>query len=308
MTTSLVTIDHIQPIINMVTNAVSSDHTRRAYSRALTDFLTWYRESEQTQLNKAAVNAHVTWLRATGVSASSINQRLSAIRKLALEAADNGLIEESTGQAIRRVEGVRQEGKKLGNWLNQEHAQALLNAPELYDELGQPNLKGLRDRALLTTLIGCGLRRTEATNLTMEHIQQREGRWVIVDLSGKRNRIRSVPMPSWTKLAIDVWTVAAAIESGPIFLAMRKGGRILDHVMSDQGVWDVVKFYADQVQVNVGPHDLRRTFAKLARKGKAELDQIQLSLGHASVETTQKYVGEEQDLHSAPCDVLGLRL
>lgn len=308
MTTTLVTTNHIQPIINMVTNAVTSDHTRRAYTRALTDFLTWYRESGQTQLNKAAVNAHVTWLRATDVPASSINQRLSAIRKLAMEAADNGLIEESTAQAIRRTEGVRQEGKKLGNWLSQEQAQALLLAPELYDWRGQPNLKGLRDRALLAMLIGCGLRRDEVARLTVKHIQQREGRWVIVDLEGKRNRIRSVPMPSWAKVAIDAWAVEVPIQAGPLFLAMRKGGHILNHAISDQGIWDVVKCYAQELHVNISPHDLRRTYAKLARKGGAELDQIQLSLGHASVETTQRYVGEEQDLHSAPCDVLGLKL
>ena len=135
-----------------------------------------------------------------------------------------------------------------------------------------------------------------------------DGHAVVVDLAGKGNRIRSVPMPSWAKVAIESWAVEVPIKAGPIFLAMRKGGHILDHAMSDQGVWDVVKEYAKEIQVNVSPHDLRRTYAKLARKGGAELDQIQLSLGHASVETTQKYVGEEQDLHSAPCDVLGLKL
>lgn len=56
------------------------------------------------------------------------------------------------------------------------------------------------------------------------------------------------------------------------------------------------------------PHDLRRTFAKLAHKGGASIDQIQLSLGHSSVQTTERYLGVDQDLTTAPCDVLGLRL
>ena len=57
---------------------------------------------------------------------------------------------------------------------------------------------------------------------------------------------------------------------------------------------------------NVAPHDLRRTYAKLAHKGGAKLDQIQLSLGHASLTTTERYLGVHQDLHDTPCDYLKL--
>ena len=59
---------------------------------------------------------------------------------------------------------------------------------------------------------------------------------------------------------------------------------------------------------SVRPHDLRRTFAKLAHKGGSPIDQIQLSLGHSSIQTTERYLGVDQDLTTAPCDVLGLRL
>jgi integrase len=56
----------------------------------------------------------------------------------------------------------------------------------------------------------------------------------------------------------------------------------------------------------LAPHDLRRTFAKLAHKGDAPLEQIQLSLGHASIQTTERYLGVKQSLSDAPCDHLGL--
>ena len=59
---------------------------------------------------------------------------------------------------------------------------------------------------------------------------------------------------------------------------------------------------------HLAPHDLCRTFAKLAHKGRAALEQIQLSLGHASIVTTERYLGVRQDLHDAPCDRLGIRL
>ena len=66
--------------------------------------------------------------------------------------------------------------------------------------------------------------------------------------------------------------------------------------------------YARRLGVEVAPHDLRRTFAKLAHRGGAPIEQIQLTLGHASVQTTERYLGVQQDLTDAPCDRLGLRL
>lgn len=305
MTTALTTtgtVNAIQPIINMVTDAVTSEHTKRAYGRALSDFIAWYQASGQSGLNKATINAHVVVLRAQGVSAASINQRLTAIRKLANEAADNGLIDQATASAIGRVEGVRKEGKRLGNWLTKEQAQALINAPDV------STIKGMRDRAVLAVLLGCGLRREECAGLSVEHIQQREGRWVIVDLVGKRSKTRSVPMPSWAKAAVDAWCRAAGIAAGALFLSIRKGGHVQTAGMTAQAIWLIVEEHAKQIGVKVAPHDLRRTFAKLAHKGSAPIDQIQLSLGHASIQTTERYLGINQDLHSAPCDVLGLRL
>jgi len=297
-----VTAANIQPLIDVVCNAVTSHHTARAYSRALTDFIAWHRNEGQQGFSKATVQAHVAALRSNGVSASSINQRLTAIRKLAVELADNGVIENTTAQAIERVEGVRTEGKRLGNWLTKEQAQRLLELPDLL------TVKGLRDRAILAVLLGCGLRREECAGMTVEHIQQREGRWVIVDLVGKRNKVRSVPMPSWAKYAIDAYMVAAVVTNGVLFRSMRKGGKVEDKAMSAQAIFDVVSEYASKLGVEVRPHDLRRTFAKLAHKGSAPVEQIQLSLGHSSLQTTERYIGVQQDLTSAPCDALGLKL
>lgn len=302
-TTALATTNNtsILPIVNMVTDAVTSEHTKRAYTRALCDFVAWYQEAWQGGLSKAAVNAHVVALRSSGVSASSINQRLTAIRKLASEAADNGLIDYATAQAIAKTEGVRSEGKRLGNWLSKQDAQRLLDAPDT------DTVKGVRDRAILAVLLGCGLRREECAGLTVEHIQQREGRWVIVDLVGKRNKMRSVPMPSFAKAAVDAWCKAAGIVAGALFLSIRKGGKIQADGMTSQAVRDVVAEYSKQIGLTVAPHDLRRSFAKLAHKGGSTIDQIQLSLGHSSVQTTERYLGVDQDLTTAPCDMLGLR-
>jgi len=265
--------------------------------------MAWYAESGQTVLNKAIVQRYVAELNAEGKSAANVNQRLSAVRKLASEAADNDLLSEQSANGITRVKGVSQRGHRVGNWLAKDTAQDLLDAPNT------AKLKGIRDRAILSLLIGTGVRRSEAASLTFSHVQQREGRWVIVDLVGKGGKVRTVPMPSWTKAAVDSWAAAADLSEGRIFRSMNKGGRIVGESLTGQAIDDVVKLYTHKAGLEgIACHDLRRTFAKLAHKGDAPLEQIQLSLGHASLKTTELYLGIEQDFADAPCDRLGLRL
>jgi integrase len=97
-------------------------------------------------------------------------------------------------------------------------------------------------------------------------------------------------------------------QSGAIFRAVNKGRRVGPGAMTSQAVYNAVGEYAQVLGLTVHPHDLRRTFAKLAHKGKAPLERIQLSLGHSSVQTTERYLGVQRDLTTAPCDVIGLRV
>lgn len=289
--------------IRIVLDSLPSEHSRRAYERALIDFFQWHRGAGRPRLDKATVQRYATTLRDAGMAASSVNQRLSAIRRLATEAEDNGLLDPQLANGIRAVKGARREGRRTGNWLTREEAQQWLNAPD-----GR-TLKGKRDRGLLAVLIGCGLRRAEAAALSFEHIQQRDGRWVLIDLIGKRDKIRSVPMPGWGKAAIDEWRRASGVSEGRIFRAVNKGDRVVGDGITAQAIYNTIIRYADELKKKgVAPHDLRRTFAKLAHKGGAPIDQIQLSLGHESIQTTEEYLGVEQDLTDAPCDHLGLRL
>lgn len=289
--------------IRMVLDGLPSEHSRRAYERALSDFFMWHRGVGRPHLSKAVVQRYAAELRDAGMAPSSVNQRLSAIRKLAAEAADNGALDPQVANGIRAVKGARREGRRTGNWLTREEAQSWLGAPD------RSTMRGRRDRALLAVLIGCGLRRSEAASLTFGHIQQRDGRWVLVDLIGKRDKIRSVPMPNWAKAAIDEWSRASGVAEGIVFRAVNKGDRVTGDGITPQAIYNIIVGYAGELKkAGVAPHDLRRTFAKLAHKGGAAIDQIQLSLGHESIQTTEEYLGVEQDLTDAPCDHLGLRL
>jgi site-specific recombinase XerD len=283
-------------------DGLSSTHSRRAYNNALDDFQNWCRPQASARFDKATIQRYRTALETRGLAPSSINVRLSAIRKMAGEAADNGMLAPELAAAIGRVKGAKRHGTRTGNWLTKSKAEEILELPD------RATHKGKRDRALLCLLIGCGLRREELSLLAVEHIQQRDGRWVLVDLVGKGKRIRTVPMPAWTKVAIDQWVAAAGIRDGRLLRAVNKGDRIVGKGMTAQSVFEVVEQYGKRIGMQIAPHDLRRTFAKLAHKGYAALEQIQISLGHASIQTTERYLGIEQDLTDAPCDHLGLRV
>jgi integrase len=192
---------------------------------------------------------------------------------------------------------------RLGNWLTARQAQALLNVPDA------TRRKGLRDRAILAVLLGCGLRRSEVAALTFKHIQQRDGRWCIVDLVGKHGRVRTVPVPTWVKVAIDAWAAAAGITDGPVFRSVNRGGKVRESALSEKVVWQLIHPYAEAAGVaGIAPHDCRRTCAKLCRAAGGELEQIQMLLGHASVQTTERYLGTRQDLVHAPNDGIKLRV
>ncbi|MGI8554993.1 MAG: tyrosine-type recombinase/integrase [Pyrinomonadaceae bacterium] len=136
-----------------------------------------------------------------------------------------------------------------------------------------------------------------------------EGRWAIVDIVGKRDKMRTIPMPSWAKACVDAWKAVAHLEEGFVFRRVNKGNNLMGEGVTPQAIRDIVVGYAVKLEnQEIAPHDLRRTFAKLAHKGGSPIDQIQLSLGHDSIQTTEKYLGVEQDLTDAPCDHLGLRI
>jgi integrase len=131
-------------------------------------------------------------------------------------------------------------------------------------------------------------------------------------------RVRTVPVPGWAKSLVDAWAFAAGLSSGLVLRRFRKGGWLV-YVVNEEGkaeaggmsadaIADVVCTYARQLGWDLAPHDLRRTFAKLARSGQAPLEQIQLALGHQNIQTTQRYLGSELDLADAACDRLGIRL
>jgi len=287
----------------LVLDSVSSPITKRVYNLGLDEFIQWYGQEPRLGFTKSTVSAWRVALEARGLGSVSIDVRITTVRKLAVEAADNGLLAPELAAGITRVKGAKSTGVRVGNWLSLRQAQTLLNAPDASTK------KGLRDRAMLAVLLGCGLRRSEVAAFTLKHAQQRDNRWCIVDLVGKHGRVRTIPMPTWVKVAVDAWTSAAGIEEGHVLRPINRGDQVCGERLSEKVVWQLVQQYAAAAGVPViAPHDLRRTCAKLCRAAGGELEQIQLLLGHASVQTTERYLGTKQDLVHAPNDGIKLKL
>jgi integrase len=108
-------------------------------------------------------------------------------------------------------------------------------------------------------------------------------------------------------VSIDDWMAAAGVTDGCVFRAIKKGGRVYGDGLTANIVWSIVRGYAAEIGVpKLAPHDLRRTCAKLCRAAGGDLEQIQLLLGHASIATTERYLGSRLDLTNAVNDDLGL--
>src|SRR6516225_6181471 len=234
-------LEHVKSAVLV---SLRSPESQRSYRRSIEDFVCWYCSEPRLSFNKAVVTRYRIHLEDKLLAPGTINVRLAAVRRLAYEAADTGLLSPDLAAGIRRVKGAKKLGMRLGNWLTVDEARSLWQLPNMQ------TVKGKRDRAILAVLLGCGLRRRELIDLTLDHIQRREDHRAIVDLVGER---RPYPhsRPDWMKQIVDDWLSEARVTHGSIFRCVSR--------------------------------------ARFCHDSGGELEQIQFLLGHVSVQTTEKY-------------------
>ena len=173
-----------------VLNSLGSPASRRVYEYAIDQFIAWYCSEPRLAFNRIVVVRYRMYLESRHLAANTINQQLAAVRRLAHEAADSGLLSPELAAGISRVKGVKQLGFRSGNWLSAEQSSEVLK------HACGDSMRAKRDYAMLAMLFGCGFRRSELVGLEMDEIQMRQGHWAVVDLIGKGGHIRTVPIPA----------------------------------------------------------------------------------------------------------------
>jgi site-specific recombinase XerD len=154
-------------LLKRVLDSVVSPHSKRNSATALNDLFAF---SASRSLPRSLL---MEWRAGMeSLSPSTINVRLSAVRKMVGEARRAGMIGSEEAANLTDIPNISQKGTRLGNWLTREQAKELLAVPD------RSTLKGKRDYVILALLVGCALRRNELSELDVETIQQREGRAV----------------------------------------------------------------------------------------------------------------------------------
>lgn len=299
------TVDSVDALDTLALQAVAgyrSAHTRRIYAAKIRAYGHWLRTNDMGMrtLSRESVGMWVQTIKDAGARRPVVNQCVKAVRALVKEARIRRIVTRDLAEELIGADGVKLErelGRRAGNWLGIEDARRLMQLPD------RSTVVGKRDAVMLGLLLGCGLRREEASDLRWGSVQQRDGRMVLVDIESKGGRVRSVPVPRWAANDVDTWrqslpeplTASAGVR---VLAAMHnRYGRVSWHEgLGVNGIWYLVQEYAKQLSVHVTPHDLRRTVAQLMRRAGAEVEQISVVLGHSSIVVTMRYLGVEMEM------------
>ena len=160
-----------------------------------------YCASAGGQLDRETVSAYVRSFIASGSSPQVINQSIAAVKRFASEASELGWIDERIAAAISRIKTKRIKGIRTGRWLTVDQVKALIAS------IDRSTASGKRDAALIAMLIGCGLRRFEAVELsTAQFVRSTDDRPALLrNIVGKGNRTRTIAVPIWAERLISDW-------------------------------------------------------------------------------------------------------
>lgn len=258
-----------------------SPRTVEAYRRDLERWISFARGRGRVspgEVQREDLTAFLQSLHAQGLSARSVARSVASLRGFQRFLLEEGV---SPGFPIADLATPR-HARPLPRVLTREEVFRLLDQPIQRDP------RGLRDKAILETLYGTGMRISELTGLDLEDVDLVEKE---VRVLGKGAKERVVPVGEHAAAAVRDYLAFGRPKLSPrpgqraLFLNAR-GGRL-----SRQGAWGVVRKHAARVGLSerMTPHTLRHSYATHLLESGADLRHIQELLGHASVSTTQVY-------------------
>jgi integrase/recombinase XerD len=269
---------------------IDNPQTRRAYQNDLREFMTFTGITEPDQV-RIVTRAHLlAWrrdLEQRTLAGATIRRKLAALSSLFEYLCEANAVLSNPVKGVKRPKMSGGEGKTPA--IGDHQARSLLNAPDT------TTVQGLRDRAVLSTLLYHGLRRAELCALKVGDLQQRRG-VTHLHVHGKGDKIRYVPLHPATAEHIDAYLQASRHgldKTGALFRPVKNNVHDNDQAsITSDGVYKMLMGYAATVKIDLGgfgPHALRATAATNALDHDADIAKVQEWLGHANIATTRIY-------------------
>lgn len=267
---------------------IRNPNTKRAYQNAIKDFMLFagIKRPEEFRL---VTPAHViAWRDGLGeriLNGTTIRHRMAALSSLFQYLCDKNAVTHNPVKGVKRPRSETDEGKTPA--LSDHQARKLLVAP------AEKSLKGIRDRAILATLLYHALRREELCKLTVRDFMHERGGVRHLRVSGKGEKTRYVPLHGIARDLVEAYLQKSghgANEKGALFRPLRNangGGR--EKAITPDGVYKLVRQYSAALRFEIGAHALRATAATNALDHQADIAKVQEWLGHSNIATTRLY-------------------
>lgn len=279
----------VPPALTWFAN-IDNPQTRRAYQNDLQEFMTFTGIATPDQF-RIVTRAHLlAWrrdLEQRSLAGATIRRKLAALSSLFEYLCEANAVMSNPVKGVKRPKMRSNEGKTPA--IGDHQARSLLNAPDT------TTVQGLRDRAILSTLLYHGLRRAELCSLTVGDLQQRRG-VAHLHVHGKGDKIRYVPLHPATAEHIDTYLEATGHgtdRDGALFRPVKNNVHDNDQAsITADGVYKMLMGYAAMLKIDAagfGPHALRATAATNALDHEADIAKVQEWLGHANISTTRIY-------------------
>jgi len=217
-------------------------------------------------------------------SAAKVNQMMYAVKGVLKASRQVGLISRERYGDTVDFEMLQERPSPKGRLITVEEIGRLLACCD------DGTIKGTRDAAILAVLRGCGLKRSEVANLTMDHYDAVTGTITVI---GATKQSRSIVIDADSRIRMNTWIAIRGKEEGHIFYPITKSGKIKRHAMRDQSILDIVMERGEQAGIkHISPHDFRYTFALEQINSGADLAVVSRKMGHTNIVTTQKYTSK----------------
>ena len=262
--------------------------TRRKYTTAISQYLTWCSEMTLPTLDRLSVQAYVAKRTGEGMSPSTVNTDLAAIRSLVTELQyHTDDLTEKDVVAITSVKGVKKNGSHTGLWMTPAQAKKALG-------IAETSILNVQEKVALSMMLVLGMRNSEVLNAQWSNIKVVGGE-AFIDISNK-GRERSVVMPRNMIALLYKWNKMSG-GKGCIVKGVNKHGGVTSHGLCADSLAKKVKKHCGR---QFTPHDLRRTYARTLHNNGHALETVASMLGHGSVEQTRKYIGATVDFNNLP--------